>query len=247
MVGIKAPSGSYHTPEALQRLFQAPCVHPGGQCRLWLLPLPPESYRQLPASWGRLEPGRGGLSLTHRLVKELIQQAMHDVREFHRVDGCPGKKDPGKWPQGVEGEGLPRGACFKFREGRAWPGHKEQAQGSHSPRIHMWFHSDRFWIITQFSLLFGLFVCFLRVHISCAEGFPNTPMRCPFQMERPLKEGVSPQPPPSLPRLPPAPRAEAPGSLTMGFLLEHFLFWGELKALENFLLVEVQCLKELGF
>lgn len=228
MIGINAPSGSYHTQEALQRLFQAPCAHPGGQRPLWLLPLPPEFYCRLPASWGRLEPGpgHGGLSLTHRWVKELIQQAMHDVREFHRVGGCPGQKDPGKWPQGVEGEGLLRGACFKFREGRAWPGLKEQAQGSHSPRIHMWFHSDRFWIITQFSLLFGLFVCFLRVHISCAEGFPNTPMRCPFQMERPLKEGVSLPPPPSLPLLPPAPRAEAPRQPNNGFSFRAFSVFG---------------------
>lgn len=54
-------------------------------------------------------------------------------------------------------------------------------------------------------MLFGLFVCFLRIPISCAHGFPNTPMHCPFQMESPLKEShcplpalTSPSPTPSL-------------------------------------------------
>lgn len=102
----------------------------------------------------------------------------------------------------------------------------------------------RAFIISMTRVCVCVCVCFLRIHISCAHGFPNTPMYCPFQMESPLK---SPDAPclPSLPHFPP--QADALGSLTMGFILEYFLFFRSESTWEYFSWWECSPLKDLLF
>lgn len=114
-----------------------------------------------------------------------------------------------------------------------------------SPRRPMWFHSDRFGIIMQFSFVVWLVCLFFKSSHFLCPGFSKHPHALPFPDGKAF-EGVTPSaPPPSLPRLPP--RAEAPGQPNNGFYFGAFSVFQNRKHWRIFSWWKCSCLKELLF
>lgn len=140
--------------------------------------------------------------------------------------------------------GARGGSVGVFPELPAWRLPELQGAGRAGPG-HIWFRSHLLWIITQFSFVVR-FVCLLfkNSHFLCPRVSKH-PRALPFPDGK-SSEGVPlPLACPHFPHLPP--QAYALGSLTMGLILEYFLFSRAESTWEYFSWWECSHLKDLLF
>lgn len=134
--------------------------------------------------------------------------------------------------------GSAQGCLFQIQGGEGLARVRRTGPGLRSPRRHMWFHSDRFWIIMQFSFVVCCVCLFFQSSHFLCPGFSTHSHVLPFPDGKAF-EGVCPHSPPF-----PVPHPEQ----KLPAASQWVLFWSifcftELEALENLLLVEEQSLE----